>query len=271
LKAILVTFADGSKHWADAAKRLSKTALKSRMFDSVEVWNLDRIKRETSDFWRQHSDILNRETRGFGYWLWKPLIILETLKRCSGDFDVLVYLDAGCTLNYKNEFARKRFLEYCQLALVTGGVAFQIRDQTEVSWNKMDTVRALTLDESILETNQLVGGISMFANVPESIELLERWLETGVSDRYHLIDDSPSREPNVPKFVAHRHDQSIWSLLVKQSQFTILEDETYFGGSWKGEARRFPFWATRNSTGISASGDFPLLQVVRKIIRTVRN
>jgi hypothetical protein len=270
LKVVLVTFADGSKHWADASRRLSKNALSSGLFSSAEVWNLERIQRDAPDFWNKHEGILNRETRGFGYWLWKPFVILETLKRIGEHCDVLVYLDAGCSVNITTDEARERFKEYCQLTLESGGLAFQIHDQKELWWNKMDTVLKVAEDESILDSNQLVGGISMFTNVLESRKLLQRWLELGESESYHLIDDTPSRTPNDPSFIAHRHDQSVWSLLVKQSQFTILEDETYFGGSWSGDARQFPLWATRNSTGLAKGSDSIAVRVMRKIARMVR-
>lgn len=244
--------------------------MRSGLFSRAEVWNLERIQQDAPEFWAKHQGILNRETRGFGYWIWKPFVILETLKRIDEHFDVLVYLDAGCSINITTNEARERFKEYCQLTLATGGLAFQIRDQKELWWNKMDTVLAVVEDELILDSNQLVGGISMFANVLESRNLLQRWLELGESESYHLIDDSPSQAPNDPTFIAHRHDQAIWSLLVKQSKFTILKDETYFGGSWTGYAKRFPFWATRNSTGLAKAGDSVAARAIRKIARIVR-
>ncbi|TLE03345.1 hypothetical protein [Helicobacter japonicus] len=39
-------------------------------------------------------------TRGFGYWCWKPYIILKTLEQLENN-DILLYADIGCTFHPK--------------------------------------------------------------------------------------------------------------------------------------------------------------------------
>ena len=62
-----------------------------------------------------------------------------------------------------------------------------------------------------------------------------------------LIDDTPSEVAELPEFIEHRHDQSIFSLLVKQSnQHAIIPDETEWFGDWIGMGDKYPIWATRH-------------------------
>eukprot|EP00966_Prymnesium_polylepis_P200544 4646765-Prymnesium_polylepis.1 len=43
---------------------------------------------------------LEREARGGGYWLWKPLVVREALHALA-DGEALLYCDAGCTLRHE--------------------------------------------------------------------------------------------------------------------------------------------------------------------------
>ena len=50
----------------------------------------------STEFYKENKEILSLN-RGAGYWLWKPYLILETLKKMN-DGDVLLYLDSTDTL-----------------------------------------------------------------------------------------------------------------------------------------------------------------------------
>ena len=83
----------------------------------------------------------------------------------------------------------------------------------------------------------------------ENINLLEKWLE--ISYLSNLIDDSPSIETNHDKFVDHRHDQSIFSILCKSRDIESLsvsecewaEDEN---GRYWDHLKYFPILAKRD-------------------------
>ena len=69
-----------------------------RLLESVRTHNKDfeiivfDKEQIDSDFRDKNTRILN-ECRGGGYWLWKPYIINETMKRIN-DGDLLFYLDS---------------------------------------------------------------------------------------------------------------------------------------------------------------------------------
>jgi hypothetical protein len=96
---------------------------------------------------------------------------------------------------------------------------------------------------------QHVGGINFFKNTPNTIDLVKEWQQICSEDNYHYIDDSPSVKPNHNIFKEHRHDQSIFSLLVKKyNHFCVLNDETYWAPDWKNLGKEYPIWAVRNSS-----------------------
>jgi hypothetical protein len=85
----------------------------------------------------------------------------------------------------------------------------------EQHWNKQDLYdyycphRNQTLDLS----GQYNPAWFMLEKTPATIQFIDDYVE-GVSD-FHLVSDEPSQLPNIPGFIENRHDQSIFSLLVK--------------------------------------------------------
>ena len=59
---------------------------------------------------------INEATRGFGYWRWKSYITKTKLAEIAMG-DVLVYLDAGCSINKQG---KKRYFEYLEMLLDSG-------------------------------------------------------------------------------------------------------------------------------------------------------
>ena len=73
-------------------------------FTSIQSYSPDDL---SLTFKEKHKDILHK-SRGGGYWIWRPKIILD---RENMEWDYLVYLDAGCTINKQG---KKRFYEYIE-------------------------------------------------------------------------------------------------------------------------------------------------------------
>lgn len=91
----------------------------------------------------------------------------------------------------------------------------------------------------------------------EIMNLLNTWYEIG-SSNYNLIDDSSSIEKNFDGFKEHRHDQSIFNLLVKKYNLINYDlDPTDWGYGIKAKRYylkngiNFPIWTCRNKTGNS--------------------
>ena len=102
----LVSFADSRMH--RSIKRLFKQAKKFDFFDNYFLLNENDI---SLGFRNKFKDKLIFGSKGYGYWCWKPDIILNILNKINND-DCLLYLDAGCHLNING---KKRLQEYFEI------------------------------------------------------------------------------------------------------------------------------------------------------------
>lgn len=156
--------------------------------------------------------------------------------------DILFYADAGCTINKEG---KKRFEEYIQMLLLSefSNMSFQMVP-IEKAYTKGDVFKYFSLEkeEAIKNSGMLVGGVFFLKKDSNSIKLIDEWFSICHSKKY-LINDSNSRYPNDPEFIAHRHDQSIFSLLRKLRGSLIIKDEKYFY-EW-GENKIFPIHTKR--------------------------
>ena len=60
------------------------------------------LKKDTL-FWNQHGDFINKNSKGYGYWIWKSYIIFKYVQEEMNEDDILLYMDAGCTFNKKGK------------------------------------------------------------------------------------------------------------------------------------------------------------------------
>jgi hypothetical protein len=240
-KYTYLTFGGPIYNFHKAVSRICKEIGELEIFDEIiGKTELHIVKDEP--FWSQHAPFFRANPRGFGYYLWKPYLIQQQV-RAMDENDILVYTDCGCVINKEG---KGRFLEYFELAnnSPTGLLTFQLRDHKEKTWTKMDTIHHFQATD-LLETDQILSGLLIVKKCPESVDLMDRWYEACCN--YHLISDVPSVLPNDSTFRDHRHDQSVLSLLVKQSKGTVLADETWFQPWSTGIA--YPVWAMRKRTG----------------------
>lgn len=218
----------GSGAFARSAKLL---AAEARAFGISNV-HLHGPKTLPHEFVRGHRDFLIRSAgRGDGYWLWKSYIVQELLSRLQDD-DILIYADAGCAINIA---AKARFREWIDFCDAEGVLSFQM-DHLEKHWTKMSVARFMHADApKFMETGQILAGIFGVRKTSATRQLLRRWYDICALE--WTIDDSVQPVQNAEGFCEHRHDQSIFSLLIKQAGHASLADETYpKGGDWSATA-----------------------------------
>ncbi len=234
-QAHFITF--GNTKYRNSVKRICLEAAKIAVFNRVTGFG----EPELFSFpeFQQHRNFVYSNPRGFGYWLWKPFLIIKYMENMN-EGDILVYSDAGCTIHEKG---RKRMLEYFDMVKnhPSGILGFELTHK-EKMFTKMDLIRYLK-GEQHMDSNQLLSGILIFRNCENSRNLIKQWYE--ISCNYNLSDDSPSKEPNDPIFDGHRHDQSIFSLLRKKNGCVIIPDETWFPTPLSEWSTEYPIWATR--------------------------
>jgi len=134
--------------------------------------------------------------------------------------DVLFYADAGCHLNAKGE---QKFLLYVDRAIAHDIWVTQLPEtMNDLNYTKRDTSNLFTksrLAFDALKEGQLQPGLIILTKNDYTCLIVSEWNELMSEKSLHYFDDSPSLQPNDPSFVENRHDQSIFSLLLKCNHF----------------------------------------------------
>ena len=252
----LITFGGGNFAYRRSARRLSLQAEASGLFKTVTKVTDKSFPRYCALAWQQHQDFMLNAEKGFGYWLWKPIIIQQRLGEIPLD-DVLVYVDAGCELNLLSKEPRNRIQNYFILAKQHGSLAMQMIEgkekgffPTEERYSKAALISAIQPSENTMAEKQLLAGIIFLKNDSQNQNFLETWLETASQDNYFLLTDSLDQIES-QHFIAHRHDQSIFSLLYKEFGKYYIPDETNWKPNWSIQGANYPIWAMRNRSGVS--------------------
>lgn len=100
----------------------------------------------------------------------------------------------------------------------------------ERKYTKRDVLLALGADHpAITDSPQRLGGFSLWKNTPVARAFAAEWLRLA-RDKQLLTDaDNVRGLPNYPEFLAHRHDQSIFSVLAKKHGLPAYRDPSQWG------------------------------------------
>jgi hypothetical protein len=206
MKKYHINYANG--RYLKAQEYCSQSA-KSAGFDEIISFNVNDIDRE---FLEKNINILS-QSRGAGYWIWKPYFIKKTLDRMN-DGDLLVYSDSG---SYYQESVQP-LIDAIQ-SEKSGVLSFELLGLLERVYTKRDTFVLMGLDEpKYSETSQREATYIWLIKNEFTVNLINEYLEYAQDIR--IITDSPSQNENFFDFQDHRHDQSIWSLLCKKYDIT---------------------------------------------------
>jgi len=243
-----VTFSDGSYAYRSAGRRLAKQANSTGWFEHpAEHWTFETLRIKIPDFYSKHQNFIKDNPKGFGFWIWKPAILSYMIEHLESD-ELVLLLDAGCQLN-PNEYSKLRFQRYIEMAKTRGLLVMKLpNDLIDAEWTKLATLEVLDPLEVFRKSNQIHATV-MFANKSEkSKQVAEKWLDYCNYSNYSLLVDPSEGDLQTSDFKDHRHDQSIFSLVVKSEGVVPIEDETWFHPNWA-EGLHFPIWAVRNRTG----------------------
>lgn len=210
MKHIFITY--GDENFKDSVKRICREAKSLGIFDKIISYGPKKLPKEIMQSPLMHY------ARGGGYWLWKPYVIWRTMQRYPNA--VVVYADAGCTLNKNlNEWNC-----WFEMMKSTDTLLTQYREDTAYGWEgifntssvKISTwTKRITIDyfDDLLGTaewhdfNKIWGGFVIARN---NSCFIREWLD--IMLRYpELVRDPEGEELNnqYDGFILHRHDQSI--------------------------------------------------------------
>lgn len=251
MRRVLCTFAN---HFITKGfPRYKEQAESMEVFDEIIFYTQDDLGK---DFRAKYGRHLFPFSRGFGYWAWKPYLILKALEKLN-EGDILLYTDLGCFFNPKG---RPRMMEYYDMVEKSpiGILGFRSYEKSyngmpentyyEYQYTKGDILDYFGVrnDPSFTQTTQFEAGIIFIRKNPESVRFFEEWLEAIYADTT-LIRDLPSRSPNLEGFAENRHDQSLYSILAKKYKIAEVSTNELFpkGQNWA-LLENYPIWAMRD-------------------------
>ena len=185
------------------------------------------------------------QKRGFGYWMWKPYIILDAMSRVPPG-DHILYLDAG--------IAPVAQLDDWLSEIAGQDYAFFVSDANHPAahYTKRDCFVELGCDsKDFHNTPMLSAGIQSYINNPKSGAFVEDL--KNLMRKPGMIDDSPNllSQENLPDFVEHRHDQSVLTLVTKKRGIEPFLEPTQYGSQKTGQAQLLDHHRMRKSrTGL---------------------
>lgn len=237
----LCAFADS--RYQKSAQRLLVQADSFGVFKDGYIYDESDL---SSSFVSDFQDRIDHCIRGYGYWVWKPYIILECLEGIN-EGDVLLYLDVGCHLNKKG---KKIFFDYWKevknndsgFLVSTLGVK-----QLESKWTKGDLLDYFGIrnNREIVDTPQYQTGTIFIRKNKDTVDVIKKWLKV-YYDNFHLVDDSSSISANIQNFCEHRHDQSILSILLKIHGASLIPLFQVYATNWNLLKKEYPILQKRD-------------------------
>ena len=234
MKKYLVTF--GTPEYLGSMQLLLDSA--KGMIDGFACIQKDTLPQ---DFVKKHEKIFS-QPRGYGYWLWKPLVIYGIMNRLEeGDF--CIYSDAANIIT--NDITP--LFDKCAK---NGGIL--LFENKNGSWDgqlwknnnytKADCFNLMgcTSDEYVYG-NQVDAAFQVYQKNERTMQFLREYLDYCQDER--ILTDIPSTTgDNHKDFRDHRHDQSVLSLLAIKYGVVLdkCPSQHRFNGAKGDEQYEFP-------------------------------
>jgi hypothetical protein len=249
-KWLAVTAGVGMSDFEEAAYRVREALLPSAIVDkvvAVTTSDLPAVCPETSVLYRE---LMNTDTRGYGYMCWKAEVVHAAMQGKWGDFDGVIWIDAGCEVSI-NPLSISKFRKF-QLFAQKNGVACFTLDTLEIEYTKRD------LFDKFPEVSPQFAGKQIqttwfLLHGERGRSIAKEWFEA-VMLGTNLLDLNPSSNPEYVGFIENRYDQSIFSLVCKKNKVPVMKYKPTAGtGSYISILRGLvnPIWTSRNRRGES--------------------
>lgn len=196
---------------------------------SAKKWGADRVieygPEDMDEAFREKNREILSAPKGGGYYLWKPYFLRKALDGIGKD-DYLIYSDSGSVFINKIQY-----LIDCMEREKTDIMVFSLeKEMLEKKYTKRDAFLLLDCDEEkYADTPQSIGGYVILKNTEWVKSFLDKDLKYAEDIRAISDQNNVLGKDNYEGFVAHRHDQSIWSLMVKKAGIKRFRDPSQYG------------------------------------------
>ena len=246
-KKYFISFGGPTENWHNRVNNICAQVQQLwTEFETIAYTEKDLLN--DTEFWQMHKEFLEYSSKykfqtcdhtRYGFYIWKPYIIFKTMQKMQ-DNDILIYADAGCTINPSGIQKLSEFIDILNNNQF-GMIAFQ-NSFPEIRWTK--TLLFKYFNSSIEDkiSNQYIATSVFLKKTTHSFELVQKWHQIASN---HMYIDNNSYTPEDPNFVEHRHDQSIFSLLVKYYNKRDIKPITIQGDKISDCLPDYPILGTR--------------------------
>ncbi len=216
-KRILITFSGDA--FSKTTRKIVENATKFGA-DEVRVYDDWWIMNRRKDFYEQNRWAFDHpHKRGFGWYIWKPFVILDALNKAA-DGDIVMFTDA-------DTYPVKDFsvlYDICDKS-DNGGMFFTVSGHTNRKWCKRDCFIVMNQDEPRYhDAPAAVARFMLFKKgVWPAYQLLLEWLTYSCNKSANTFDKSVLG-PELSGFTEHRCEQAILTNLIHKHGFRLYRD-----------------------------------------------
>lgn len=202
-------------------KKLEKSALNygiNKIINYNSIW----LKLFHPDFIQKNSNHFKHQ-KGGGLWVWKPFIILETLKKIK-EGDILIYFDAGIEVIHS-------LSPLIELVVEKNILLFSTFFFENEKFTKPETfIQMDCVNKKYKKAFQFEAGMIILKKNKYNLRFIANW--ASLCENFSLISDS--EDPTVN----HRHDQSILTNLAIKEDITPYRSPHQFTNNLKSKEHR---------------------------------
>ena len=245
---MFISVGAGNRNFEEAAERLVSQVAQSGVFIRSRSILTKELNELIPELKIRIIDERGSLTQGYGFYSWKSRVAKLALQGQFGEIDGIVIADAGCEF-FLSPLSIRRLKSYFKLAQNSGVAAFAI-STPEYRFTKRSLFKYFPTIDSNENSFQFQSGILIIAGI-KGLEIVEKWDEI-VWDDIENVDNSCGVES--ADFYAHRHDQSVLSLVLKSKGVIPITENppgVVEGMHQAINAFSYPIWWSRNRTGFS--------------------
>ena len=239
-KCYLISFV--SPDLIQAAQRFEEQARITNWFDDIFIFGFDeRLAHYEANCIKEKFNIEN--IRGYGLWAWKPDIINHFVNHYCEPEDVVLYLDIGFEFNHLGS-------KYFNNILLKAKKNYFVVTQTkkfEFLYSNRLLLNCFSSNILFFMTYQIQAGMMLFKCSDENLLTLSKWKSIVEFNNYEVLKSKGLLEPFIGE---NRHDQSVFSLLIKGNRKkSIINNPLAFDLrllSICNYLQIFPFYSMRN-------------------------
>jgi hypothetical protein len=253
-KWLLLTAGFGSPDMNAAAERVKSQAISLGIFDRVLAFSDADLETACPDVYKNYREYLSPSHKGFGYFSWKVELVSSALSGKFGDFDGVVWVDAGCEI-YNAPWTRWRLRRWLKQTEKKGVFAYTLSTPEQDFTKK--TLFNLFPNLNKEDRSPQFQATWFILHGEKGRSIANEWFRIALLN-ISTLDLSASPGGEVPSFVEHRSEQSILSLILKNKKENSAKFYfPYSGfGTYKSQviALTNPIWVSRNRSGRSIIG-----------------